>query len=115
MTQGKHNTVHKYGGQKRKRSKQLANARAKKNCIEPLKDVSQNNDDNKENLTDEYESDSTIMYTPDKPKLTSRTEEKLSTMANAIPSCHSTNPGGPGGSLICFWRFLVAIMYVYSK
>ena len=63
----------------------------KKNCVEPLKDVSQNNEDNKENLHGVYDTDSTIIYTPDNPKLTSRTEEKLSTRANAILSCHSSN------------------------
>ena len=46
MAQGKHNTVHKYGSGKRKRSKQLANARAKKrkSCVEvePLTEISDN-------------------------------------------------------------------------
>ena len=37
-------------------------------------------------MDDEYNSDSTVIYTPDKLKLTSRTEEKLTYMPNALPS-----------------------------
>ena len=39
MPQVKYHTVHKYGEQKRTQSKQLANARAKKSCFEPLKEI----------------------------------------------------------------------------
>ena len=55
MPQVKYHTVYKYGGQKRTRSKQLADARAKKSCVKPMKEIF---DDNKENTNDEYDSDS---------------------------------------------------------
>ena len=78
MAQGKHNTVHKYGSGKRKRSKQLANARAKKrkSCVEvePLTEIS----DNKKNQNDEYGSDSTFIYKPDKPTVSRRHVRKRS-------------------------------------
>ena len=90
MPQVKYHTVHKYGEQKRSRSKQLADARAKKKCVEPLKEIF---DNNKENTNDEYDSDSTVIYTPHKPTLPSRTEEKLKTMANALPSGDSPSTG----------------------
>ena len=41
MPQVKYYTDHKYGGQKRTRSKQLA--RAKKSCVEPLREILDNN------------------------------------------------------------------------
>ena len=34
----------------------------------------------------EYDSDSTVIYTPGKPKLTLRTKKKLQTIANALQS-----------------------------
>ena len=44
-------------------------------------------------MNDEYNSDSTVIYTPDKLKLTSRTEEKLTYMPNALPSGDSLSAG----------------------
>ena len=54
MPQVKYHTVHKYGGQRKTRSKQLADARAKKSCVEPLKLIL---DNNKETTNNEYDSD----------------------------------------------------------
>ena len=79
MPQVKYHTVHKYGEQKRTQSKQLANARAKKRYVKPLKEILDNN--KKIRMTN-----NTVIYTPDKPKLTSRTKKKLNTIANALSS-----------------------------
>ena len=65
MPQEKYHTVHKYKEQKKTRSKQQANARAKKSCLKPLEEIL---DNNKENTNEEPDRNSTVIYTQDKPK-----------------------------------------------